>query len=91
MTLTELQERNYAAQIKRGKITEDTTVGDCIDDLAGEVLELFDESPGTLKFIEEAADVLLNLFTVCKMADINTNELILECNRKCLINEKRPD
>ena len=91
MTLNEIQERNYAAQIKRGKITGETTVADCIDDLAGEVLELDEEVPGSIKFENEAADVLLNLFSVCKMSNILAERLLWLVEMKMMYNETRED
>lgn len=91
MTLNEIQERNYAAQIKRGKITEETTVADCIDDLAGEVLELYEESPGTMEFFEEASDVVLTLLSIFKMVGLSADELLIACKMKMEYNEKRTD
>ncbi len=90
MNINDLQQRNYDAQLKRGKITEETTLEDCIDDLAGEVLELYEEKENN-RWLLEAADVMLNLLSCCRIAGFDGEELYLACQRKMLYNEKRTD
>lgn len=89
MNLIEVAERNYAAQLKRGTITPESTVEDCIDDLAGEVLELYEEDPTSENFLKEAADVVLNLLSVVIKAGIPIGELSLAIQAKVEYNEIR--
>ena len=81
--------RNYFAQIRRGKISEKTTVRDCLAKIYEEVGELIESWDGCDSFDKvELADVALVCFSMAKHFGIN---LVDDMAEKMKVNEKRND
>lgn len=103
MDLKELQERNYAATVRRGFITEKTSVGDFLNKIDEELDELgeclFDSvngdfvNPKHCKYCKkdsqlELADIILVCLAMAKHYDIDIMKVLEE---KVVINENRKD
>ena len=88
VNIDDVVDRNYFANIRRGKISDKTTVRDFLAKIYEEVDELI-ESYGCDSFdTVELADVTLVCFSMAKHFDIN---LIDEMQKKMKVNEKRND
>ena len=86
--LDDVVDRNYFAQIRRGKISDKTNVRDFLAKIYEEVDELI-ESYGCDSFDKvELADVTLVCFSMAKHFGIN---LVDEMEGKMKVNEKRND
>lgn len=92
MTIKELIDRNYAAQIKRGQITPETDLSDCIDKIKEELKELVDSYEynwGTEKIDDkELIDIMLVCFSMAKHFGIDWQQVM---KHKVEYNEKRLD
>ena len=88
VNIDDVVDRNYFAQIRRGKISDKTNVRDFLAKIYEEVDELID-SYGCDSFDKvELADVTLVCFSMAKHFDIN---LVDEMEKKMKVNEKRND
>ena len=89
INIGDVVDRNYFANIRRGKISEKTTVRDCLAKIHEEVGELIESWDGCDSFDKvELADVTLVCFSMAKHFGIN---LVDEMEEKMKINEKRND
>ena len=89
VNLDDVVNRNYFANIKRGKISDKTTVRDWLAKLHEEVGELIESWDGCNCFDKiELADVTLVCFSMAKHFDIN---LVDEMEKKMKVNEKMED
>lgn len=96
MTLKEIINRNYAATVRRGYITPETTIGDFLSKIMEEFEELQDEvdlyyymSEDQKKLAsKEMADIILVVLAMSKHHNIDIENAIIE---KTLYNEKRND
>lgn len=88
--IQELIDRNYSAQIKRGQITPDTDLSDCIDKIKEELKELVDSYIETNKDFDpkELIDIMLVCFSMAKHFGIDWQQVMKE---KVEFNEKRLD
>ena len=90
--IQQLIDRNYAAQVKRGQITPETDLSDCIDKIREELSELIDSYDyiwGTEKFDnKELIDIMLVCFSMAKHFGIDWQQVMTE---KVEYNEKRED
>jgi hypothetical protein len=90
--IQELIDRNYAAQIKRGQITPETDLSDCIDKIKEELKELVDSYEynwGTEKIDDkELIDIMLVCFSMAKHFGIDWQQVM---KHKVEYNEKRLD
>ena len=88
--IQELIDRNYAAQIKRGQITPDTDLSDCIDKIKEELKELVDSYIETNKDFDskELIDIMLVCFSMAKHFGIDWKQVMTD---KVEFNEKRLD
>ena len=90
--IQQLIDRNYSAQIKRGQITPDTDLSDCIDKIKEELKELVDSyeyNCGTERIdIRELIDIMLVCFSMAKHFGIDWQQVMTE---KVEFNEKRED
>ena len=88
VNIDDVVDRNYFANVRRGKISDKTNAGVFIAKIYEEVGELI-ESYGCDSFDKiELADVTLVCFSMAKHFDIN---LIDEMQKKMKVNEKRND
>ena len=89
VNLDDVVDRNYFANIRRGKISDKTNAGVLIAKIYEEVGELIESWDGCDGFDKvELADVTLVCFSMAKHFDIN---LIDEMQKKMKVNEKRND
>ena len=89
VNLDDVVDRNYFANVRRGKISDKTTVRDCLSKIYEEVGELIDSFDGDDSFDKvELADVTLVCFSMAKHFGIN---LVDEMEKKMKVNEKRND
>ena len=89
VNIDDVVDRNYFAQIRRGKISDKTTVRDLLAKIHEEVGELIESWDGDDSFDKvELADVTLVCFSMAKHFDIN---LFDEMEGKMKINENRKD
>ena len=89
VNIDDVVDRNYFAQIRRGKISDKTNVRDFLAKIYEEVDELIESWDGGDSFDKvELADVTLVCFSMAKHFDIN---LIDEMQKKMKVNEKRND
>ena len=89
VNIDDVTDRNYFAQIRRGKISDKTNVRDFLAKIYEEVDELIESWDGGDSFDKvELADVTLVCFSMAKHFDIN---LIDEMQKKMKVNEKRND
>lgn len=89
VNLDDVVDRNYFANVRRGKISDKTTVRDFLGKIHEEVGELIESWDGCDSFDKvELADVTLVCFSMAKHFDIN---LIDEMQKKMKVNEKRND
>lgn len=93
MDIKEIITRNYAATVRRGKITIHTTQDEFIDKIKEELQEL--ESEVDLPFFNdragrdiELADIVLVCFAYAEHFGI---DLLSEMEKKVIFNEKRSD
>lgn len=88
--IQELIDRNYAAQIKRGQITPDTDLSDCIYKIKEELKELVDSYIETNKDFDskELIDIMLVCFSMAKHFGIDWKQVMTD---KVEFNEKRLD
>ena len=88
VNIDDVVDRNYFANVRRGKISDKTNVRDFLAKIYEEVDELI-ESYGCDSFDKvELADVTLVCFSMAKHFGIN---LIDEMEKKMKVNEKRND
>ena len=88
VNIDDVVDRNYFANVSRGKISDKTNVRDFLAKIYEEVDELID-SYGCDRFDKvELADVTLVCFSMAKHFGIN---LIDEMQKKMKVNEKRND
>ena len=89
VNIDDVADRNYFANIRRGKISDKTTVRDLLAKIHEEVGELIESWDGDDSFDkEELADVALVCFSMAKHLGIN---LFDEMDGKMKINENRND
>ena len=89
VNLDDVVDRNYFANVRRGQISDKTTVRDCLSKIYEEVGELIESFDGDDSFDKvELADVTLVCFSMAKHFDIN---LVDEMEKKMKVNEKRND
>jgi NTP pyrophosphatase (non-canonical NTP hydrolase) len=93
MKIEELIDRNYAAQIKRGQITPETDLLDCIGKIREELSELVNSYDTTLGAVEsidekELIDIMLVCFSMAKHFGIDWQQVMKD---KVEYNEKRLD
>ena len=89
VNLDDVVDRNYFANVRRGEISDKTTVRDCLSKIYEEVGELIESFDGDDSFDKiELADVTLVCFSMAKHFDIN---LVDEMEKKMKVNEKRND
>ena len=89
VNIDDVVDRNYFAQIRRGKISDKTNVRDCLAKIHEEVGELIESWDGCDSFDKvELADVTLVCFSMAKHFGIN---LVDEMAEKMKVNEKRND
>ena len=88
VNIDDVVDRNYFANVRRGKISDKTNVRDFLAKIYEEVDELI-ESYGCDSFDKvELADVTLVCFSMAKHFGIN---LVDEMEKKMKVNEKRND
>lgn len=87
MTIHEIQNRNYAATMRRGKITPSTSRDEFLNKLLEEVEELI-ISTDSQNQSEEMADVILVLLAMAKHMNI---DIMNELRKKVIKNETRND
>ena len=89
VNIDDVVDRNYFAQIRRGKISDKTNAGVLIAKIYEEVGELIESWDGCDGFDKvELADVTLVCFSMAKHFGIN---LVDEMAKKMKVNEKRND
>lgn len=89
VNLDDVVDRNYFANVRRGQISDKTTVRDCLSKIYEEVGELIESFDGDDSFDKvELADVTLVCFSMAKHFEIN---LVDEMAKKMKVNEKRND
>jgi NTP pyrophosphatase (non-canonical NTP hydrolase) len=93
LSLSEIIERNYNAQIKRGTITPETTIEQFLAKLREEIYELYDSwllaTPKIKTFDpKELADITLVCFAMAKHYNI---DLLKVMEEKTIFNENRED
>jgi predicted house-cleaning noncanonical NTP pyrophosphatase (MazG superfamily) len=92
MTIQELIDRNYAAQIKRGQITMEKTLNDFLQKIDEEVKEFKNShtNDGYFEDIDdkELIDIMLVCFSMAKHFGIDWQKVMTE---KVEYNEKRED
>ena len=89
VNIDDVVDRNYFANIRRGKISDKTNVRDLLAKIYEEVGELIESWDGDDSFDKvELADVTLVCFSMAKHFSIN---LIDEMEKKMKVNEKRND
>lgn len=91
MELKEIIKRNYEATVKRGQISNKTTVSDFLKKTDEEVQELKDSRKGSPIYPfdpKEAIDIILVQTAMLHHYGFNIEKLLTE---KMLFNEQRPD
>ena len=89
VNIDDVVDRNYFANVRRGKISDKTNARVFIAKIHEEVGELIESWDGDDSFDKvELADVTLVCFSMAKHFDIN---LIDEMQKKMKVNEKRND
>jgi NTP pyrophosphatase (non-canonical NTP hydrolase) len=90
MTIQELINRNYAAQLKRGKVTSKIDFYDWIIDIRDEVNELWNSYPKHNSTFDEKelADIILVCLSMSKHYKI---DIVKALEEKTKYNEKRKD
>jgi NTP pyrophosphatase (non-canonical NTP hydrolase) len=90
MTIKEIIERNYTAQLKRGKITSKIDFYDWIIDIRDEVNELWNSYPKHNSTFDEKelADIILVCLSMSKHYNIDIVKVLEE---KTKYNETRKD
>jgi NTP pyrophosphatase (non-canonical NTP hydrolase) len=90
MTIKEIINRNYAAQLKRGKITKKIDFYDWIIDIRDEVNELWNSYPKHNSTFDEKelADIILVCLSMSKHYNIDIVKVLEE---KTKYNEERKD
>ena len=90
--IEQLIDRNYAAQIRRGQITPETDLSDCIDKIKEELTELIDSYEytwGTESIDDkELIDIMLVCFSMAKHFGIDWQQVMKD---KVEYNETRED
>ena len=91
MELNEIIKRNYEATVKRGQISNKTTVSDFLNKTDEEVQELKDSCKGSPIYPfdpKEAIDIILVQTSMLHHYGFNAEKIMIE---KVLYNEKRQD
>ena len=89
VNIEDVVDRNYFANVRRGKISDKTNAGVFIAKIYEEVGELIESWDGCDSFDKiELADVTLVCFSMAKHFGIN---LVDEMEKKMKVNEKRND
>ena len=90
MTIKEIINRNYAAQLKRGKVTKKIDFYDWIIDIRDEVNELWNSYPKHNSTFDEneLADIILVCLSMSKHYNIDIVKVLEE---KTKYNEERKD
>ena len=91
MELKEIIKRNYEATVRRGQISNKTTVSDFLNKTDEEVQELKDSRKGSQIYQfdpKEAIDVILVQTAMLYHYGFDVEKLLTE---KMLFNEQRPD
>jgi NTP pyrophosphatase (non-canonical NTP hydrolase) len=90
MTIQELIDRNYAAQIKRGQINNESTFWNFSDKIQDELNEFDDSYIQTNKDFDskELIDIMLVCFSMAKHFGIDWKQVMKD---KVEYNEKRED
>jgi hypothetical protein len=90
MTIKEIINRNYAAQLKRGKVTKKIDFYDWIIDIRDEVNELWNSYPKHNSTFDkkELADIILVCLSMSKHYNI---DIVKSLEEKTLFNEERKD
>jgi NTP pyrophosphatase (non-canonical NTP hydrolase) len=89
-SIEEIIERNYAAQLKRGKVTKKIDFYDWIIDIRDEVNELWNSYPKHNSTFDEKelADIILVCLSMYKNYNI---DIVKTLEEKTLFNETRKD
>lgn len=90
MTIKEIIDRNYAAQLKRGKVTKKIDFYDWIIDIRDEINELWNSYPKHNSTFDEKelADIILVCLSMSKHYNI---DIVKALEEKTLFNEERKD
>jgi NTP pyrophosphatase (non-canonical NTP hydrolase) len=90
MTIKEIINRNYTAQLKRGKVTSKIDFYDWIIDIRDEVNELWNSYPKHNSTFDEKelADIILVCLSMSKHYNI---DIVKALEEKTLFNEERKD
>jgi NTP pyrophosphatase (non-canonical NTP hydrolase) len=90
MTIKEIINRNYAAQLKRGKVTSKIDFYDWIIDIRDEVNELWNSYPKHNSTFDEKelADIILVCLSMSKHYQI---DIVKALEEKTKYNEERKD
>jgi NTP pyrophosphatase (non-canonical NTP hydrolase) len=90
MTIKEIINRNYAAQLKRGKVTSKIDFYDWIIDIRDEVNELWNSYPKHNSTFDEKelADIILVCLSMSKHYNI---DIVKALEEKTKYNEERKD
>jgi NTP pyrophosphatase (non-canonical NTP hydrolase) len=90
MTIKEIINRNYAAQLKRGKVTKKIDFYDWIIDIRDEVNELWNSYPKHNSTFDEKelADIILVCLSMSKHYNI---DIVKALEEKTKYNEERKD
>jgi NTP pyrophosphatase (non-canonical NTP hydrolase) len=90
MTIKQIMNRNYAAQLKRGKVTKKIDFYDWIIDIRDEVNELWNSYPKHNSTFDEKelADIILVCLSMSKHYNIDIVKVLEE---KTKYNEERKD
>jgi len=90
MTIEEIINRNYAAQLKRGKVTSKIDFYDWIIDIRDEVNELWNSYPKHNSTFDEKelADIILVCLSMSKHYQI---DIVKALEEKTKYNEERKD
>lgn len=97
MTLKEINERNYAATVRRGYISTDTSINEFLNKIMEEFKELSEELFMSGKYLStkekenaslEMADIVLVVMAMARHFHINIETALIA---KTLYNEQRTD
>lgn len=86
MTLQEIQSRNYEATVRRGLISDKTTLNEFIAKMFEEVHEFRDASNFGITDGLELADIIIVCLSCAKHLDIDIQDWL---EKKTVINENR--